>query len=953
MKLLAFSDLHSHNHKAFAEYKDGVNTRLLSTLSVLEQIQEAASDVDATIFLGDLFHVSPPPTNVFNRTMGAMEALAGSTPHLYLIPGNHDLKPKIFGDVEEVPFLYLTTHYPNVSLLDGGDTRKGVRLVGIPHGRIEETRTRIKEEKKVGGDILLLHQDIKDAQVGGYKFTDGISAEDTEGWDWVLCGHIHKPQKLADNFIIVGAPLHTNFGDSGDRGFWILDTEKDTAEFVKTLFPKFVSVSNPSKVKEDGNFYRVVESEDKGSKIVLPSMEEAISSYADQAQLNAHIGIGISKEVSCDQYTPSNWRVDDVSLKNFCSYKNTSFRLTKGVSLVTGKYDTNDAKSNGAGKSALFECVSWVLFNRTSKGETAVVRRGAKSCECTLRLIDDAKGRIMHLTRKKAKTSKLTIELSDSSGSKKLTQEELEIELGVSYDFFSQMVYFSQASASFMSSMGDADRKKLLGLILGLSWYDAAKSVAKEDRVKEEEKKQQAQMQIVAKESEVVSLRNAINDSLSRKESLIEKQIKEQEDRKKNEESLRDKISVLVTRIEEKEKEAKAIKLVDLSEANDRVDKAQKALAEARQRYSDCNERLQGFKAQLKSKKQEQGRVQKELDALNKTLTAISNREVGVRCPACGSVVSEESIAHCEEEVFLKIDEVLGRQERLNYEMDTLDMDIEVCETEQAKNIEDGTLTKDEVEAAQKVQKKGMESNYKRKEILSAISSLSNELDNCHTQCDALISTPLVTENLLDEWKVSHDKLCENEKTILSELKTLKGSLENFDAMVEELRGWEKAFGREGIPALLLEGFCTAFTREVNDVFARISYDITIELSSSTTLKSGEERERLQYKILTPSGETSYKSLSGGERTMVDLASMLALNRMASRQFGIEEGVLGMLVLDEVFSFLDEENCEYVYDLISQFPARSVYVVTHDSYFKSMFSNFVVVSKTNGVSEVC
>ena len=70
---------------------------------------------------------------------------------------------------------------------------------------------------------------------------------------------------------------------------------------------------------------------------------------------------------------------------------------------------------------------------------------------------------------------------------------------------------------------------------------------------------------------------------------------------------------------------------------------------------------------------------------------------------------------------------------------------------------------------------------------------------------------------------------------------------------------------------------------------------------------------------------------------------MLALNLIASRHFGIEDGLFGILVLDEIFSSLDEAGVEVVYQIINGFTARSIFVISHDPSMKSMFDKVLTV----------
>ena len=111
-------------------------------------------------------------------------------------------------------------------------------------------------------NILVLHTDYP-----GAKDTDGRLVDSVENlnlnilnkFDLVLCGHIHKPQRLSKKVYMVGAPLQQRRTDSKcELGYWLL--YKDLSMEFKTLksYPKFIDVEDAEDIKDDGNYYTVV-----------------------------------------------------------------------------------------------------------------------------------------------------------------------------------------------------------------------------------------------------------------------------------------------------------------------------------------------------------------------------------------------------------------------------------------------------------------------------------------------------------------------------------------------------------------------------------------------------------------------------------------------------------------------------------------------------------------------
>ena len=69
------------------------------------------------------------------------------------------------------------------------------------------------------------------------------------GFDLVAFGHIHPPKLLsaltAPPVISIGAPMQFKFGERGERGVWIFDTETGAAEFVPIASRRFIEVAYP------------------------------------------------------------------------------------------------------------------------------------------------------------------------------------------------------------------------------------------------------------------------------------------------------------------------------------------------------------------------------------------------------------------------------------------------------------------------------------------------------------------------------------------------------------------------------------------------------------------------------------------------------------------------------------------------------------------------------------
>lgn len=164
---------------------------------------------------------------------------------------------------------------------------------------------------------------------------------------------------------------------------------------------------------------------------------------------------------------------------------------------------------------------------------------------------------------------------------------------------------------------------------------------------------------------------------------------------------------------------------------------------------------------------------------------------------------------------------------------------------------------------------------------------------------------------------------------------------------------WAVGFSRAGVQSLLMEEVAVAFNQIRSLVFPSLTrsvYDVQFATTSQT--REGELREKTDFIIRYHGGLVSYESLSGGQRRRIDLGVMLTLSLAVSRTRNIP-GVLGLLILDEVFGFLDEDGNSALFDTLLEINkvVPAIYAVTHNPTLASLFSNTIVVQQdAHGVS---
>ena len=261
---IAFSDLHLNNWSKFNQCGE----RMKNGFRVLLKIAEISHNKQVpAIFCGDLFH---KPDNL-DQELGLMmvdtlNIIENKLPNcrIYAIEGNHDLKlTSRMGDEYIRGWISMFERKPILNVLRGTLCLKDFTLVGIPYidnnVGVSEYLNRLPSMTK---SILVLHTNYK-----GAKDTDGriIDAETNintnlfNKFNLVLCGHIHKPQRLSKKVYMVGAPIQQRRTDRDCKlGYWEV-YDDFSVEFIElTGYPKFIDVDDKDKVLEDGNYYTVI-----------------------------------------------------------------------------------------------------------------------------------------------------------------------------------------------------------------------------------------------------------------------------------------------------------------------------------------------------------------------------------------------------------------------------------------------------------------------------------------------------------------------------------------------------------------------------------------------------------------------------------------------------------------------------------------------------------------------
>ncbi len=185
--------------------------------------------------------------------------------------------------------------------------------------------------------------------------------------------------------------------------------------------------------------------------------------------------------------------------------------------------------------------------------------------------------------------------------------------------------------------------------------------------------------------------------------------------------------------------------------------------------------------------------------------------------------------------------------------------------------------------------------------------------------------------------------------------KDLAESRDGLARRIARLKRLVIAFGKDGVPALLIEQALPEIQEHANQILERLSggsMNVRFETRKDYKDKNREDkRETLDILISDRSGERNYEMYSGGEAFRVNFAIRLALSRVLAQRAGAR---LQTLVIDEGFGSQDAQGRQRLIEAINLVKVEfsKILVITHLEELKEAFPNRIEVEKTDRGSSI-
>ncbi len=197
---------------------------------------------------------------------------------------------------------------------------------------------------------------------------------------------------------------------------------------------------------------------------------------------------------------------------------------------------------------------------------------------------------------------------------------------------------------------------------------------------------------------------------------------------------------------------------------------------------------------------------------------------------------------------------------------------------------------------------------------------------------------------------------------IRSQLQSQEQQLDTYKQQQKIYDELGKAFGKNGIQALIIENILPQLEAESNQILSKLSNNqfhvqfITQKATKASrtkkaNIKNAKFIDTLDIIIGDANGTRSYETYSGGEAFRINFSIRLALAKLLSQRAGTP---LQMLIVDEGFGTQDREGCDRLIAAINAISTdfACILTVTHMPQFREAFQTRIEVHKTKNGSQL-
>lgn len=646
-----------------------------------------------------------------------------------------------------------------------------------------------------------------------------------------------------------------------------------------------------------------------------------------------------------------NIKFKSIDIYGFRSLNKVSVSLdNQGIVIVKGINEYEDkATSNGSGKSSIFEALIYAIFEETSSGEKDVENRILKDgYSIDLKFdIDNDHYRIFRQCKKDKSTVSFYKNEEDISARNKTdTNKLIQNTLNINKNIFLDSIFLSQNAVTNLASLSPTARKERLEILTNTDQII--------EEFKEKIKERQNQY-----EANCVDCRSNIDKNNGKKESLnnqiqqLQYKIEEQKqeiERKKQLGDIKDieqQIDKLNENIRNNEESISAIEEsiinVDngIKEFNNKIEEYNNQYNELQTKILQKQSDISSLQFDLTKQDSEKQHIQQNIERIKQEIEKIKNSDT---CPTCGRKYDNINEEHINQLI----------QEKNNLIKDNT---VKIQEIEKVKdeinsklylenNIYEGLhLSANEINSyitpiKEQIQIKEAEkttTNMLKIQKNNEINEYRQKINNLQNIKEELLK---VENNNIKEYEDLITQYNNDTKILDEEINKLNEEYNKNDSYVQVIKNILQLITKE-FRTYLLKNSIAYLNKHLQE------YSIQLFSNEKDVIKIEESDTKLNIYL----GNATYESLSGGEKTRVNIALLLAQKSLANV---IGNMACNLIILDEILGYCDSEAESSVINLITNEldSLETIYMISHKEIPIGYDNILTIVKDKNGLSQV-
>ena len=214
---------------------------------------------------------------------------------------------------------------------------------------------------------------------------------------------------------------------------------------------------------------------------------------------------------------------------------------------------------------------------------------------------------------------------------------------------------------------------------------------------------------------------------------------------------------------------------------------------------------------------------------------------------------------------------------------------------------------------------------------------VQRDIDSTHVEIKKLLSEKRAGVNLglIKKYKTQLSTISDKLQSIESEMEEKRAKVDNYKWVMDD------PLGNRGIKAFLFESSLDILNETLESYSEVLGFSILFYVDIHGVKKD------FNTQIIMDGIEVSYEELSGGQKTLVNIAMAFAMNEVMTKAKGIN-----IAFLDEVFENLSSEYVDLVIGLIRKiYKDKTLYLISHQESLPIPNARVLTVTRERGLSQ--